>query len=85
MHLRMHNNGFDILVKLQIANIHKNAKKRVLSVQHEFGVHNFIEVLFKVFPDGLMDDMTSKNISSCTVSYTALPVKIDLHFQPTLS
>ena len=26
-----------------------------------------------------------KNISSCTVSYTALPMKTDLHFQPTLS
>ena len=25
-----------------------------------------------------------KNISSCTVSYTALPLKTDLHFQPTL-
>ena len=25
-----------------------------------------------------------KNISSCTVSYTALPMKTDLHFQPTL-
>ena len=24
-----------------------------------------------------------KNISTCTVSYTALPMKIDLHFQPT--
>ena len=31
-----------------------------------------------------MDDMASKNISSCTVSYTALPMKTDLHFQPTL-
>ena len=26
-----------------------------------------------------------KNIPSCTVSYTALPMKTDLHFQPTLS
>ena len=26
-----------------------------------------------------------QNISSCTVSYTALPMKTDLHFQPTLS
>ena len=26
-----------------------------------------------------------KNISSCTVSYTALAMKTDLHFQPTLS
>ena len=26
-----------------------------------------------------------KNISSCTVSFTALPLKTDLHFQPTLS
>ena len=26
-----------------------------------------------------------KNILSCTVSYTALPMKTDLHFQPTLS
>ena len=34
---------------------------------------------FKVFPDGLMDDMASKNISNCTVSYTALPMKTDLH------
>ena len=33
--------------------------------------------------DGLMEDMTSKNISSCTVSYTALPMKTDFHFQPT--
>ena len=39
----------------------------------------------KVFPEGLMVDMTSKNISRCTVSYTALPMKTDLHFQPTLS
>ena len=29
--------------------------------------------------------MASKNISGCTVSYTALPMKTDLHFQPTLS
>ena len=41
--------------------------------------------MVKDFRDSLMDDMASKNISSCTVSYTALPVKIDLHFQPTLS
>ena len=26
-----------------------------------------------------------KNMSSCTVSYTALPIKTDLHFQPTMS
>ena len=26
-----------------------------------------------------------KNIPSCAVSYTALPMKTDLHFQPTLS
>ena len=26
-----------------------------------------------------------KNSSSCTVSYTALPMKTDLYFQPTLS
>ena len=32
-----------------------------------------------------MVNMASKNISSCTVSYTALPMKTDLHFQPTLS
>ena len=38
----------------------------------------------KVFPEGLMVDMASKNISSFTVSYTALPMKTDLHFQPTL-
>ena len=38
----------------------------------------------KVFPDGLMDDMASKNISSCTVYYTALPMKTDLHFQPVI-
>ena len=25
------------------------------------------------------------NISICTASYTALPMKTDLHFQPTLS
>ena len=30
-------------------------------------------VWFKVFPDGLMDDMALKNISICTVSYAALP------------
>ena len=41
--------------------------------------------MLKVFPDGLMDDMASKNISSCTVSYKALPIKTDLHYQPTLS
>ena len=29
-----------------------------------------------------MDDMASKNISSSTVSYTALPLKTDLYFQP---
>ena len=40
---------------------------------------------FKVFPDGLMDELTSKTISSCTVSYTALPMKTDLHFQSTLA
>ena len=39
----------------------------------------------KVFPDCLIDDMTLKNISNCTVSYTALQMKTDLHFQPTLS
>ena len=39
---------------------------------------------FKVFQDGLSDDLTSKNISSCNVSYTVLPMKTDLHFQPTL-
>ena len=43
-----------------------------------------LKVLFKVFPEGLMVDMASKNISSCTVSYTPLPKKTDLHFQPTL-
>ena len=37
----------------------------------------------KVFPEGLMDDMASKNISSYTMSYTAFPMKTDLHFQPT--
>ena len=40
---------------------------------------------FKVCPEGLMVDMASKNISRCTVSFTALPMKTDLHFQPTLS
>ena len=39
----------------------------------------------KVFREGLVVDMASKNISICTVSYTALPMKTDLHFQPTLS
>ena len=39
----------------------------------------------KVFPDGLMDVIASKNISSCSVPYTALPMKTDSHFQPTLS
>ena len=38
----------------------------------------------KVFPEGLMVEVASKNISRCTVSYTALPMKTDLHFQPTL-
>ena len=32
-----------------------------------------------------MVDMASENISRCTVSYIALPMKTDLHFQPTLS
>ena len=40
---------------------------------------------FLRFSIGLMVDMASKNISSCTVSYTALPMKTDFHFQPTLS
>ena len=31
-----------------------------------------------------MVDMASKNISICTVSYTALPLKTDLHCQLTL-
>ena len=31
-----------------------------------------------------MVDMASKNMSRFTVSYSALPMKIDLHFQPTL-
>ena len=39
----------------------------------------------QVFPDGLMDDIVPKNISNCTVSYTALPMQTDLHYQPTLS
>ena len=38
-----------------------------------------------IFPDDLIDDMVSKNISDCTVSDTALPMKTDLHLQPTLS
>ena len=38
-----------------------------------------------VVTDGLIDDMTSKNISNCILSYTALPMKTDLHFQPTPS
>ena len=45
---------------------------------------SYTVVYFKVFPDGLMDDMMSKNISNCTVSDTALPMKTDLHFQPIL-
>ena len=32
-----------------------------------------------------MVDMASKNISNRSVSYTALPMKTDLHFQPALS
>ena len=40
---------------------------------------------FKVYRKGLMVDMASKNISNCTVSYTALPMKTDLHCQITLS
>ena len=39
----------------------------------------------KVFSEGPMVDMALQNISSCTVSSTALPVKSDLHFQPTMS
>ena len=39
---------------------------------------------FTVFPEGLVVDMASKNISRCTVSYTALSMKTDLHFEPTL-
>ena len=39
----------------------------------------------KDFPDSLMDDMASKNISSCTVFYTALLMKTNLHIQPILS
>ena len=42
-------------------------------------------IYFKVFTEGLMVDMALKNISRYTVSYTALPMKTDLHFQPTLS
>ena len=34
-----------------------------------------------VFQDGLMDDTASKNISNCTVSHKALPMKTDLHNQ----
>ena len=41
-------------------------------------------ISIKVFPENLMVDMASKNISSCTVSYTPLPMKTDLHFQQTL-
>ena len=37
---------------------------------------------FKDFPDSLMDDRTSKNILSYTVTYTALPIYTDLHFKP---
>ena len=37
------------------------------------------------FPDSLMGDMASKNISSCTVSYTAIPMTTDLHLHPKLS
>ena len=39
----------------------------------------------KVFQDALMDDTTSKHISSCNVFYTALQMETDLHVQPTLS
>ena len=45
-----------------------------------------IAVLYlKVFPDGLMDDMASKNISSCSVSYAALQMKTDFFNQHCLS
>ena len=33
----------------------------------------------------MVDMASKKNISSCTVSYTALPMKTDWQFQPTLS
>ena len=39
----------------------------------------------KVFPEGMMVDMASKNIASFTVSNTVLRMKTDLHLQPTLS
>ena len=34
--------------------------------------------------EGLMVYMASNNSSSCTVSYTALRKKTDMHFHPTL-
>ena len=34
----------------------------------------------KVFLEGLMVDMASKNSSSYTVSYTSLPMETDFHF-----
>ena len=34
--------------------------------------------ILKDFQESLMDDMPSKNSSSCTVSYTALPIKTNL-------
>ena len=46
-------------------------------------LHNRRESCFEVFPDGLMDDMASKNISTCCVSYIALPMKTDLQLSPT--
>ena len=49
MHLRAHNNDFDIHLrnvnysaKLQIVKIHNDAKNKLLSVQHELGVRIFI-------------------------------------------
>ena len=55
--------------------------RNLMSRKHD----DFRKTDIKVFPEGLMVNMASKNISRCTVSYTALPMKTDLHFQPTLS
>ena len=55
------------------------------SIWHNLFNNEACQKALKVFPEGLMVDMASKNIASCTVSYAALPMKTDLQFQPTLS
>ena len=60
----------------------KSLVPRSIHVKHESPIHPSWEAIakVKVFPDSLVDNMASKNISSCTLSYTALRMKTDLHF-----